>query len=540
MSAKNMSNNTATVFDNANKFVLAFIENLDILDEQDVVKITNAWKKNTEKFNELFVNLVKKPTRTKKAKDAPKNSKSAYMFFCQQMRPEVKEQNSDLSAKEINAKLGAMWKEIKDTDDADKYSELAAVDKIRYKEEMENYVPTESENEKPEKKKRAKKPKDAPKNAKSAYMFFCQEMRTEVKEENPNLSAKEITAKLGAMWKEIKETDDVEKYNELATADKDRYKEEMENYVPSEPTEDSEDEGKEKKKRAKKPKDAPKNAKSAYMFYCQEMRASVKEENPDLAPKEITTKLGAMWKEVKETDEVEKYNQMALVDKDRYKEEMEGYVPTESSEGETSEVENKAEKKKRTKKPKDAPKNAKSAYMFYCQEMRASVKEENPDLSDKEITIKLGEMWKEVKETDEVEKYNQMASSDKDRYKEEMENYVPTENNSEDSETESPKSSKKVDAKTKDTKEQTKTVAKESVAKEPTAKEPTAKKTAAKETKKTVKKQSNEDIVRDIIESCDGESITMKLIKDELKKKGIELSKDELKAIITKINEDDE
>jgi len=186
----------------------------------------------------------------------------------------------------------------------------------------------------------------------------------------------------------------------------------------------------------------------------------------------------------------------------------------------------------RAKKAKDAPKNAKSAYMFYCQEMRANVKEENPDLSAKEITIKLGEMWKEVKETDEVVKYIQMASSDEDRYKAEMENYVPAESNSEsqtsDSETEPPKSSK-VDAKK---------------SKEPTKKTPgaaTAKETTAKkETKKTVKKQSNEDIVRDIIENCDGESITMKLIKDELKKKGIELSKDELKAIISKINEDDD
>jgi len=60
-----------------------------------------------------------------------------------------------------------------------------------------------------------------------------------------------------------------------------------------------------------------------------------------------------------------------------------------------------------------------------------------------------------------------------------------------------------------------------------------------KETKKTVK-QSNEDIVRDIIENCESESITMKLIKDELKKRGIELLRDELKAIITKINEDDD
>jgi len=62
------------------------------------------------------------------------------------------------------------------------------------------------------------------------------------------------------------------------------------------------------------------------------------------------------------------------------------------------------------------------------------------------------------------------------------------------------------------------------------------------EKKKVEKKKevSNEDLVREIIEKCEGESITMKLIKDELKKKGVEIPKDELKAIIAKINEDDD
>ena len=53
-----------------------------------------------------------------------------------------------------------------------------------------------------------------------------------------------------------------------------------------------------------------------------------------------------------------------------------------------------------------------------------TVKEENPDLSSKEILTKLGAMWKDIKDTDEVEKYNQLATNDKDRYKDEMANYV--------------------------------------------------------------------------------------------------------------------
>ncbi len=524
---KNMSTNNS-VLNNVNKFVVNFFDQLDFLDEQDVIKVTNAWKQNTEKFNELFVSLIKKSaTRTKKPKDAPKNAKSAYMFYCQEMRAEVKEQNPELSAKEITAKLGAMWKEIKDDqEEVKKYNELAAADKDRYKEEMATYVPSESDSEEPEKsekKKRAKKPKDAPKNAKSAYMFFCADKRAEVKEQNPELSPKEITTKLGAMWKEIKDDEkEVKKYNELAAADKDRYKEEMSTYVPSETTaEESETDKGEKKKRAKKPKDAPKNAKSAYMFFCQEMRASVKEENPELSPKDITTKLGAMWKEIKDDEEeVKKYNELAAADKDRYKEEMANYVPSESDgDANDSDADEKKDKKKRAKKPKDAPKNAKSAYMFFCQEMRASVKEGNPDFTPKEITAELGAMWKLVKDDEEeVKKYNELAAADKDRYKEEMANYVPSE--VEESE-KTEKSEKKTEKKSEKNTEK-------------------SEKKTEKKTEKPVKKQSNEDIVREIIENCESESITMKLIKDELKKKGIELSKDELKAIISKINEEDD
>ncbi len=504
-------------FTDINNFVIEFFNEQDVDGE-----IIDAWNNRKEKFIELIDRLIKvKTTRAKKAKDAPKNAKSAYMFFCADKRAEVKEKNPELSAKEITTKLGALWKEIKDNEEeVDKYNQLAAADKDRYKEEMANYVPSDSEE--PEKKKRVKKAKDAPKNAKSAYMFFCIDKRAEVKEQNPELGAKEITTKLGAMWKNIKDNEEeVDKYNKLAAADKDRYKEEMANYVPNE---EVDTEKPEKKKRAKKAKDAPKNAKSAYMFFCQEMRSSVKEENPELSPKEITTKLGAMWKEIKDNEEeVEKYNQLASADKDRYKEEMANYIPSEGeaeSEDEKSSKKGKKEKKT-TKKPKDAPKNAKSAYIFFCADKRAEVKEENPELSAKEITIKLGEMWKEIKDTEEAKKYNEMASTDKDRYKEEMENYVPSEGDNKEDKEEENKKSKKTDSKKTD-----------------------SKKTDSKETSKTTKnkekKVSNEDLVREIIENCESESITMKLIKDELKKKGVEIPKEELKEIITKINEDDE
>jgi hypothetical protein len=79
---------------------------------------------------------------------------------------------------------------------------------------------------------------------------------------------------------------------------------------------------------------------------------------------------------------------------------------------------------RRTKKSKDPnkPKRALSAYMFFANEYRETVKEENPGLSFGEIGKKLGETWKAM--SDESKKpYNDKAAQDKERYTREMKNY---------------------------------------------------------------------------------------------------------------------
>ena len=52
-----------------------------------------------------------------------------------------------------------------------------------------------------------------------------------------------------------------------------------------------------KKSAAKKSKDdKPKRARSSYLIFCSEMRATVKEEEPELTSAEIMSALGARWK----------------------------------------------------------------------------------------------------------------------------------------------------------------------------------------------------------------------------------------------------
>lgn len=69
-------------------------------------------------------------------------------------------------------------------------------------------------------------------------------------------------------------------------------------------------------------------------------------------------------------------------------------------------------------KDKDAPKKNKSAYMFFCDYERIVIKEELPDLKNKEVLVELGSRWSKLKEEnqDKMKIYEDMASKDKERY----------------------------------------------------------------------------------------------------------------------------
>ncbi|ORZ13543.1 high mobility group box domain-containing protein, partial [Absidia repens] len=77
-----------------------------------------------------------------------------------------------------------------------------------------------------EKKTRQKKDPNTPKRGLSAYMFFSQSNREQIKAENPDATFGQLGKLLGAKWKELS---DAEKkpYQDKADADKKRYEAEM-------------------------------------------------------------------------------------------------------------------------------------------------------------------------------------------------------------------------------------------------------------------------------------------------------------------------
>ena len=216
---------------NINTFVAAFMVKAKAEIGDGAYDALVALWESPENQNSLELTFKKqrKSSRTgKKLKDknAPKRAKSAYIYFCSDMRTQAKENlGEDATIGDVGKELGRLWNQIKATDEADQYKALAEQDKLRYKNEMDGYVvEEESSEDEPNvspkvSPKVAKKSSGKKKRSKPAYAFFCSEMRPQIKEENPEMSAKEIMKELGKRWKEAKESD-TSKWDELAKQDK--------------------------------------------------------------------------------------------------------------------------------------------------------------------------------------------------------------------------------------------------------------------------------------------------------------------------------
>ncbi|KAL1968320.1 hypothetical protein VTN77DRAFT_1849 [Rasamsonia byssochlamydoides] len=83
-----------------------------------------------------------------------------------------------------------------------------------------------------------KKDPNAPKRGLSAYMFFANEQREAVREQNPGISFGQVGKLLGERWKSLTE-EQRRPYEEKAAADKKRYEDEKASYNAGEDDEES-------------------------------------------------------------------------------------------------------------------------------------------------------------------------------------------------------------------------------------------------------------------------------------------------------------
>mmetsp|Transcript_23542 Transcript_23542/g.35608 ORF Transcript_23542/g.35608 Transcript_23542/m.35608 type:complete len:393 (+) Transcript_23542:110-1288(+) len=317
--------------------------------------------------------------------------------------------------------------------------------------------------------KKGKKDENAPVPAKTAYKFFCEavpkqdgvDMRQVWKESSPDVRKKYTDM---AEQDKARYQSEFAKYNEEKTAldmfyqkkKQDTAMEFLEAHAAAQAAIEKVEAEKNKGKKTKKDPEAPKRPMSAYMYFTMEKRESVAKNNPESPVTEISKILGEMWtvtKGKKGKNGTKKFDDMAAKDKARYEEEKAAYdamIEKRNMESEQEKVEQfvqdkedamnlmKAlqeeeeaknaptegqEKKQKKKKDPNAPKKALSAYIFFCNDKRATIKAKMPEnTTQPDLMKELGRQWKEVTDKSKA-KYIKMADKDKVRYEKEMKKY---------------------------------------------------------------------------------------------------------------------
>jgi hypothetical protein len=232
-------------------------------------------------------------------------------------------QTSNMSAMKVNTFVKAFMVKAKDEGDGDDEAYDAAVALILERWESEkNQAELRSsfkqQRNSSGKKNKKLKDKNAPKRGKSAYIYFCGDFRAAAKAElGDDATLGQVGKELGRLWHEAKYAKKIGKYTKLAATDKERYEKEMETYErPSDEELEEQNKGKRKKSSKKKRKSSgKKRGKSGYMFFCAEERPKIKQDLPDLAPKEVMVELGKRWKEAKKGD-TSKWDELAKKSKE--------------------------------------------------------------------------------------------------------------------------------------------------------------------------------------------------------------------------------
>lgn len=159
-------------------------------------------------------------------------------------------------------------------------------------------------------------------------------------------------------------------------------------------------------------KEAPKRAKSAFIFFCAEKRSEVAAKG--LSFGDITKELGLMWKGLNQ-EERAPYEEMSSLDKLKSKSGKPTAIPAAASA-----AAHKSKLQQVVKTASSAAKGAKrprSAYLFFCSDKRQDVAAQG--ITFGEITKQLSAMWQELDEAQRA-KYEAAAEADRARYRSEL------------------------------------------------------------------------------------------------------------------------
>ena len=139
----------------------------------------------------------------------------------------------DREMKVYNKQVVAVYKELLDEGKEEKkkveIKQKGALKKEEKKKELKEKKAAKKGKLEKKKQKKKKKDPNAPKGAKSSYMWFAKETRAELLAENPNISVPEVGKECGRRWKELSPSEK-SKYVDMAAKDKERYQMELAKY----------------------------------------------------------------------------------------------------------------------------------------------------------------------------------------------------------------------------------------------------------------------------------------------------------------------
>ena len=161
----------------------------------------------------------------------------------------------------------------------------------------------------------------------------------------------------------------------------------------------------------------------AYWMWLYENRSSIVQEHSLQGKRgsEISKKAGEMWRNVDPAEKT-KYEEKAAADKIRYTEEINALQHKMGLDKDENHRKRKRQDhgKSRKKKDPDAPKKPLSAYFYYLQEERNTIRDKFGISSGREFNKKAAEEWKTVPK-EVKEKYQMMAFEAKEKYKKDNE-----------------------------------------------------------------------------------------------------------------------
>ena len=181
--------------ENINQFVLDFLEN-------NKTNMSEHW--SSKKNQQSLIKTLKKNNIKIKDPDKPKRGKSGFLFYCDTKRPIIKQENPELTVKEIVSKLGTEWQLLKtsNSDEINKYEEMSSKDRNRYKQEMKNYIPIL--NRKTEYKKNSEKKPSKRRSKRNdediMYENFIKMKKPRVKKSQPEFDSNDTIEYIKSKW----------------------------------------------------------------------------------------------------------------------------------------------------------------------------------------------------------------------------------------------------------------------------------------------------------------------------------------------------